>query len=336
MTSIPHPPHNCIHSLEWFVNLTQKAYAPYMIDADRVLRSRIGWSRLADLWEELIDYTGLDIFSDILYLIKWGHLYSQPPNRDYSIMAEAASKELLADTPAFHAWTKHYFFSCYIQGLSDELYLRPSPHPYCHSTLHHQFADSVMTVKLWRYQHGHKGACKTAVRFIDRYKKAITKLIPNARSWDAEYWLEENHILDEIFRVHHVDYRNALNEYTCLLRLLTQTKGIPKCMDSYSLMYLCNLTTLSPSLVSSVWSSCNSDTLVQLFLLAEKRAYHLFESNCPQRVFFGRFSCEDITYALLHRSWLFSHFSQQLYSGTISQKYVSKIKRAVLNIELRR
>ena len=326
---------NSIHSLEYFCELTQKAYAPHTVSTDQVLHSQNGWARLADLWEELIDRTDLDMIADILATIKWGQMLCKAPNSDYLTLVNSACEELLADTPAFRAWSKHYFFRCSFIGIAEEFYYRTTSHPYCHSDVHHWYVDSEMTLKLWKRLPGRKKSSTASARFIEKYQNNIIKLIPSARFWSADYWLDENHIHDELFRVHHVDYRIVPDEYHCLFRLISDTKSFPKRSDTYSLMYLCNLTSFSPSLVRHVWPNCAPDTLPKLFLLAEKRAYQLFEGSAPKRKFLGRFSLEDITYSQLHRSWLFAHIRQQFYSGNIPKPYVAKIKRSILNVELR-
>lgn len=106
-------------TLERFCEMTQNAYAPYAVDVCEVLHSSDGWTSLADLWEELIDETGKDIFADVLHLIKWGTPFLKDSSLAYQKLVLAICEALQSNSPAFYAWTSHYFFKCCIDGITE-------------------------------------------------------------------------------------------------------------------------------------------------------------------------------------------------------------------------
>ncbi len=322
-----------IPSLEDFCNLTQKAFAPYHIDVSTVLCSTDGWTSLADLWEELIFETQKDLFTDALHLIKWGIPLSINEHQAYHNLVWTICEALLCDTPAYCAWINHYFCKCCIHGITldniDQRWHPETSHEHCH------FLSAQAILKIWRYAHGHKTECNEAAGYIARYKAKIMRLIPQARHWNDDDWLNESNIFGEILRIHNIDFRSNLAAYRVLHRLLDSPITIPKTVYSSAINWLIRLEVCSPSLISAIWPVDGPDSIIKLFLLTEKTARYWFEACQNTESDEDGWRPTDTSYRSLKQSWIFAHVNQQLHSSNIPHCYASKVKQAILNVELR-
>lgn len=324
-----------IHTLDYFCKLTEKAFLPYDVTTNDILASKNGWRSLANLWEELVARTGFNIFSDVLSYIKWLNLVKKPPNGDYVALVQAASEELLANTPAYFAWLKHPFLIYCIRKMAKEFHYPIDSHPYCYSDFHHTYVHYELILKIGRYHPGYKRLCHAASKYIYEYKETFSSLLPSTQSWSADRWIDENNILDEILRVYNVDYRKNLNDYCLLFDLLSQHETIPKHIDSFDLRLLGNMTICFPGLLETIWNGCNTNNIIRLFLLAEKRAQLLHEDKIPCFTSFRAYTVNDLEYTTLSNSWLFSFAYQQHNAGTIDPLYANKVKRAIFNVSMR-
>lgn len=322
-----------LHTLAYFCELTKTAYTPYVVDVEPVLCSRNGWTSLADLWEELIYETGKDIFADVLHLIKWGTPFEKNGSTAYQKLVLVICEALQSDTPAFFAWTKHYFFKCCIEAITED-HFDISWYPHI-SNEHYHFLASQATLKIWHYTYGHKKACDDAACYITHYKTRIMKLLPQARHWHPDECTDENNIHNEIFRVYGIDFRCNLAAYRVLHQLLDAPTTIPKRINSPAIDSLIRLDLCSPILISAIWPDENPDIIIKLFLLAEKTARYWFDIFSDEVGDKGGWLPTDARYAYLRKSWLFAYVHQQLDSKKIPHRYVFKVKQAILNVELR-
>ena len=317
-------PINSIHSLEYFCDLTCRAFPDKVFQTQRILSHCDGWGILADEWERLCSGTYLFVMRDILHTLVWGFPYQKAVNDEYFMLVKMASEELMNDTPAHRIWTqKRYFKVAKIDVAHD---------PYCGSPDHYYFVECVMTLKLWRYLPGHEKECKKADCYIEQYKNRICKLIPTAQKWYSDYWLDERHILKEILRVHNVDYSHNFISYLCLNVLLVQAEKKSNDVDYEALIYLCNIDICSMSLVKIVW---DASELALLLLYAEKIADNLNDKKDPYGLPLPFDGMGDITYTSLCQCWLFKYVRQQLNEGSIAPQYITDTKRAIFNISMR-
>lgn len=319
-------------TLECFCEMTQSAYAPYVVDVSEVLHSSDGWTSLADLWEELIDETGKDIFADVLHLIKWGAPFRKDSPLAYQKLVLAICEALQSNSPAFYAWTSHYFFKCCIDGIT-EVHFDSKWYPHV-SSEHYHFLTSLTTLKIWKYIPGHITACNNAACNIARYKSRIIKLLPHARHWQQDDWLDESNIFREILHIYNLDFSCNLTAYGVLHQLLDSPTAIPEKIDAPAINSLIRLDLCSPELIATIWPLNNANIITKLFLLAEKTACYWFDVFSNEVCDKDGWRPTDSRYTCLRQSWLFAYICQQLYSEKISHRYVSKVKRAVLNIEL--
>ena len=320
-------------SIEQFCEMTQKAYAAYAVDVDVVLNSHDGWTALANLWEELIYETGKDLFADALHLIKWGFPICINEQQAYQDLILAVCEAILSNTPAYHAWIKHYFFRCCVQGITKDnvdYHWHPGT-----SKEHFRFLTAQTIVRLWRYAHGHKAVCNDATLYVDRYKARIMRIIPQSCHWNYDQWRDESNIFREILRLYNLDFSCNLTAYSILHQLLDAPTAVPKKIDTPAVDSLIYLDLCSPELITAIWPLSNANIIIKLFLLAEKTACYWFDLLSDEVCDEDGWRPTDSRYTYLRQSWLFAYVRQELYSNKIPARYTSKVKRAVLNIELR-
>lgn len=313
-------------TIEFFCELTQKAYAPYIVDVSEVLLSSDGWTSLADLWEEMFYDTKKDAIADALHLIKWGIPFCKDSSLAYQKLVISISEVLLSDTPAYTAWIKHYFFKCCIDAITIEGNDRRY-HPNT-SADHFDFLTDQAILKLWRYSYGHKAACNAAARRLALYKTRIITLLPQALYWNPDAWLDEEHIFEEILHTHGADYRGKSTDYLIVSILLDSPRNLTSKTIPKIIKYLGNLETFSPSLAKCIWQNYDNSILCRMLLYAGELANTTRENNA----YLGRCPTNYIDYQRLQKSWLYLYSCQQLYAGGIPANYTAKVKKAIFNI----
>lgn len=324
-----------IHSLEYFCDLTCRAFQLEDFPTRKILSSRNGWRILADEWDQLSLETDFDVMYDALYTIKWCYFDAKDGNDAYIMLVRSACEELLADTPAHRAWTQLDYFDSIVQNLCTEMHYRTAAHPCCYSMEHHIYVCNELALKIWRCLPGYKRVCNAAIREYEQYRERIIKLIPDAQKRPSYYWLDENHIFDEILKVYNVDYRCNDTDYFCLTCLLANTGAIPGRSNSCALFFLCNLKSFSTGLARAIWNTCDESTFVKLLCLAEKRAERLHNGSVSPRYVTGVKAVGDITYTRLCQSWLFKYVQQQLNEGAIDPRYIKKARKVIFDISMR-
>jgi len=251
----------------------------------------------------------------------------------YQDLVIATCEAILSDTPAYRSWIKHYFFRCCIKGITEDSADR-CWHPNI-TNAHLHFLDAQATLKIWRYTHGHKVACDHADRYVSRYKARIMRIIPLSRHWNYNEWIDESNIFREILHIYKLDFSCNPTAYAILHQLLDYPTAIPEKIDSPAINSLIRLDICSPTLLSALWPIEHPNSITKLFLLAEKTARYWIDVFSNEVCDKDGWCPKDYSYTYLSQSWLFAYIQKQLYSEKISHCYVSKVKQAILNVELR-
>ena len=322
-------------SLQDFCDLTRRGCTLKYFPCDRIVNSPIGWAKLADAWEALVDETDLDIMRDAAYRIKWG-IKPTGPSPVYPELIDEVCKALLSDGPAYDAWIQHDYCSSAIFETADEYNpwsVGGSPHSF--SYWHHRYTEAKMLLKILNYRKGHITKCKDMASFVRHYECRILKLLPNAAHWSAEYWLNENNIFDELANVCSYDYRHDLSAYHALLCLTTSPKRMPNSRDSDIVRCAATVHQLPSQWSKAIWPAKTESVIIQLFLLAEKRAREIFNDSSRRHSYGGYDAIPDVDYTVLSQSWLCTYANDLLENAKCSASSSEAIKRALFNVSIR-
>lgn len=319
-------------NLKDFCELTRKAYHLKYFPVDAIIQSTNGWTKLADRWELLIDETDMDIFRDVAYLLKWG-TPAESPTLEYQVLVDAVSTALLNEGPAREAWVNHeYCLSAVFETAREYNPWVSGGSVYSISYWHYKYTMCKMLIRVLNYRKGHVTKCKDFASHIRYYEERIIKLLPDAAHWPAEYWLNENNIIDELDKVCPYDYRNDISSYHALLHLASSPKRMPTDRDWHTAKYISNVKACSVPLVKAIWPNKTDDALIRLLLLAEKRAEDAF-NNPEQNSFAALYDpMPEIDYTLLSKSWLFSYINMLQTDQQISPASSDRVKQALFNI----
>lgn len=324
-----------ILSLKDFCDLTRKACQLKFFPTDTIVSNHHGWIKLAELWEALIDETDVDIFRDAAYFIKWC-IPAEGPSPAYQHLVEAVSNALLHDGPAREAWLNYeHCYSVILETVDEFNPWITGGATYSFSDWHHHYISYKMLLRILNYRKGHITKCKKLATFVRYYEGRIIKLLPHAANWSAEYWLNENHIIDELNDVCPYDYRNDLPSYNALLSLTSSPKRMPNPNDCDIIQYVSNVKKLAPCWAKAIWPAKTDAIIVQYLLLAEQR---VAESLTKPWLCYsiGLYDpIPGVDYTLLSRSWVVSYVNSLLLSGELPTDTAGDVKRALFNIAIK-
>ena len=256
-----------IHTLEFFCELTHKACALESFPTSKILTRPNGWTKLANVWTDLIEEADIDIFRDTIRKIKWG-VPPKGPTAEYALLIDAVCEELFADGPAFRSWIKVDQHKAVIREENRDYTPWCSDHPYCYSEEHNAYLQSKMLLRIGNYKNGYKAKSREAARVVDRYENSVKILISEAEYWSVEYWLDENHIYDALYSICKYDYRKDPSLYDtllCMLHLITSDYCLSGDKKLDTLTLVCNVTFLPAQWVAAIWPNNTINKVVHLF-----------------------------------------------------------------------
>lgn len=226
------------------------------------------WVELAEVWKDKIEDGAYDIFVDAVHRIMWG-IPSNQYKPKYKEIIQIVIKELLSDGEAFDAWDDYPVCSLAIEVLSSETEpWADAPDKYRRSVEHYQYLSDKV---LWKIRYSKKKyayldePCKHA---IQAYEYAIKKIIPEAKSWDEDYWYNEGHIYDAIEELYGVDYSDDYIEYGRILIMLMNEEDDEFTHDCIEAWCASNIKRMPMSLAEVIWPYYTEEKITKMFLFA--------------------------------------------------------------------
>ena len=238
------------------------------------------WIELIDAWDQLLEGGSEGIFEEACHIVMWG-IPSKHRKLQYDSIVKLVIAEMLRDGDAFNAWDTCEFFEDAIGYMSSEMD-PDSDYEYRYSIEHYQYLSDRFLLKVRYSKAKYSNEKALYEQSILSYQTAIKKIVPVASEWSEAYWNDENHILDEIFKLYGVDYR-AIDclEYGRILIILQGSQHSKLPSEIVEAWCATNIKTLPLSLAKAIWSTFTEEKILAMFLIAvEEAEIQLHDKAC--------------------------------------------------------
>ena len=231
------------------------------------------WIQLIELWEGFLEGGAGGIFEEAAHRIMWGVPCAHRRSRHDDII-ELVMQEMLADGDAFAAWDTCEIFENAVGYMSSEVDADlEGDASYRFSVQHYEYLAKKL---LWKVRFSKSMYAEEGTRYekqIQAYETAIKTIVPAATNWTADYWIDENHILDEILKLYGVDYRCLdFEEYDRILQLIINKHMSDTPDEMKEAWYACNIKHLPYSLAEVIWPNFTQEHVLSIFLRAAEEA----------------------------------------------------------------
>lgn len=269
------------------------------------------WIELIDAWDQLLEGGSEEIFEEACHIIMWGipREYRRSP---YDKIVELVIAEMLRDGDAFNAWDSCEFFENAVGYMSSEMDPN-SDYEYRYSIEHYYYLCDRFLLKV-RYSKAKYSDEKVPYeKSVLAYETAIKKIVPAASEWSEKYWLDENHILEEIYKLYGVDYRcEDFLEYGRLLIILMGSKHSELSSEIVEAWCATNIKTLPLSLAKAIWANFTEVKILRNFLIAAEMADdQLYDKECGAHYKYDYLHPIGVfTHSAIHDSWIYPLISE--------------------------
>lgn len=284
------------------------------------------WLALVGIWDHFLEGGSSGIFEEASHRIMWGvpRMYGKSP---YDKIVELVVSEMLQDGDAFNAWDTCDTFDEVVAYMSSESEPN-SDYDYRYSIEHCNYLSNrfLWKVKFSKAKYADEKACCEKELLI--YETAIKKIVPSALSWNEDYWIDENHILDEIYALYGVDYRHIdCLEYGRILIILmgSEYSGFPS--EIVEAWCATNIKTLPFSLAKAIWQNFTEEKILRFFLMAaEKADDQFYDTECVDSYQDEYIHpIEVFEYSAIYKSWMYPLISNwnedpELYDPFIKER----------------
>jgi hypothetical protein len=269
------------------------------------------WIELIYAWDMLLEGGSDEIFEEACHIIMWGfpREYRRSP---YDKIVELVIAEMLRDGDAFNAWDSCEFFENAVGYMSSEMD-PDSDYEYRYSIEHYQYLRDRFLLKV-RYSKAKYSDEK--VRYEKRiwsYQMAIKKMVPAASEWSEDYWIDENHILDEIYKRYGVDYHGIdCLEYGRILIIMMGLEHSELPSEIVEAWCATNIKTLPLSLAKAIWPIFTEEKILTMFFTAVEEA----EAQLCDREYWTCYKEQYIhpvgvfEHSSIYESWVYPLISQ--------------------------
>lgn len=231
------------------------------------------WILLIELWDDCLEGGAGGIFEEAAHRIMWGVPCAHRRSNHDDII-ELVMREMLTDGEAYAAWDTCEIFEDSVGYMSGEMDADLEGETYYRFSVQHY--EYLANKLLWKVRFSKGAYAEEGTRYekqIQAYETAIKTIVPAATNWTADYWIDENHILDEILKLYGVDYRCLdFEEYDRIL-LLIMNKCMSDTPDEITeAWYACNVQYLPYPLAEAIWPNFTQEHVLSIFLKAAEEA----------------------------------------------------------------
>lgn len=278
---------------------------------DMFMGNESKWIELLGAWDQLLEGGFEEIFEEACHIIMWGipREYRRSP---YDKIVKLVIAEMLRDGDAFNVWDSCEFFEDAIGYMSSEMD-PDSYYEYRYSIEHYQYLCDKFLLKV-RYSKAKYSDKKADYeKRILSYQTAIKKIVPVASEWSEEYWIDENHIFDEISKRYGVDYRDIdCLEYGRILIILLGSQYSGFSSEIVEAWCATNIKILPLSLAKAIWLDFTEEKILSMFLIAVENA----EAQLYDRAYWTGYKGNHLhpvgafEHSTIYESWIYPLISQ--------------------------
>jgi len=297
------------------------------------------WIEMEEAWE-LLPGGSFGIFREAIHRIMWGIPSCNATT--YNDIVDVVVEELLKDGGASNIWTDDES-ACYAayKYMCDALYPFIENDDYWFSLEHYKYLRDKMMWKILYSKGGWGKGISSFKRRLTDYENAIKKLIPAAEKWEEDYWYDESHIHDEIFKLYGIDYRNdpVLGDidYGRILLILMNDEADESENKTREIWCACNISRMPFSLAKVLWPENTEEKIVEMMGAAVKEADPIdivngLKAGSKKDLLhpIGVFEFKD-----LRNSWIYNLMTRWVYSDELDKSFKDRVKKIHFNISVK-
>lgn len=291
------------------------------------------WLDLADIWKRYSDEAcEYSVFDLALHKIYWG-IYPENTPTEYIPLLTLVETELLTDGPAYAAWKYHIAYRFAFRYMTEQ----EKAFKYRGPRVHSRIFRSYQNARFWfavvykREVPGLIDPTKASMRDMraakthenvyavcDGFEKVVLCLIPEAKNWSDEQWLDDLNLRRMLKKKYNLEYKDFDDNFDMLMVALMNKLHYNKPMY---LAQILRLTDLPTGVVKQIWPTQTEEELKKLFLKASSRA------KCAETKVQNGTSYRQgaYSYEKLRNSWLY----KQLYINITNKSALDPLERKV-------
>ena len=322
--------------LETIFDLTVKLSSINPATVKRSKSAEQYWSFIEKTWKTSADVIGGNVMDIVLFHIHWGcYPAKMSQSTDFLKLVELAECEFLKHTSEMEiAKSKQIFRSAYTAAIKSKSPYVMQKHCWKSSTykeflqnktLYKLYGGQVIVEKLnFAVTPNHiledmKDKAMTCYKY-EQFKKRINKLLPAARAWSDEEWVNQQNILTNLQNAYGINYAVEWQDFDNLMYVLGElTKDEP------SMYYVLTLKSFPYQMAQAIWPTDTNGKLEKLFIHFCKK-YKKYMSRAKS---YSACSYKDALSMrdMILNSWLY----KELYSWYANKTYeLSKEARKML------
>ena len=258
------------------------------------------WLDILDIWKANEQKVGYNILYASIYHIAWDKYPVENIKTNEKELLELVERAVLNEGYAYETWAKSKEFVDALHEVLETTYKHltdSSKGPFWFARYVFSRTLSMIKFKSKNLMDTYEGMYVKESTVM--FEGAIRKLIPTAKNWDAQMWLDEKAIMDKIYKAHGIDYSKDYGEFDSLI-------------DVFSLMLdgrsydrsLMLIKSFPESMAASLWPKNTDDNVERFFTRICNRCSKISKKSNISR---SKFRRDVIT-----NSWVYS----QYHNGT--------------------
>lgn len=234
------------------------------------------WKELIEVCEELFSDGVIGMFWEAAYRIMWGVPFVEYDEEREEII-RLVIHELLTDGPAFYAWDSCDCLRLATIEVCDSIDARIMDDITFFCTVkHYDYLKDKMMCRIFCSKSRYSNDFAYYAENVRKYESIINKLIPVSITWDEDFWIDENHIHDEIVNLYGVDYRkdNDPNhkDYNQLVLLLNIPYRDRRRYLFFEAFLATRIKNMPFALAQVIWPDDTENKIIRVFRKAYREA----------------------------------------------------------------
>lgn len=286
------------------------------------------WDDLQDIWRSNVQQLDCVVMNSVMYHIALGWYPGQGMSRDLQDLLLMVEQAVLAEGYAFEVWKESGVLRRELDFVR-ELMTPGSELACCGSKWFGRYVYSCTFSQV--YLKRRKvcsefedmcwedfmmfGTTHQARANVVVFESAIESLLPGAKAWTRGQWTDESWIMQEIYRVHGIDYTLDYSGFDALIDVFALR--LNGCSYDRSLMLL---DAFPDTMMACLWPQNTQLELERFFLRVSKRTRKQMKAN-PNT--YGAFHTRVLT-----NSWVWNYY----FNGTVT--FSNKVKAEKFNVML--
>lgn len=286
------------------------------------------WYDLLDIWSSNAQHMNCVVMNSVMHHIAWGWYPGNEMSKELQDLLLLVEKAVLEEGYAFEVWLKSGVLRRELNFVREMCNCR-SELTYCNSRWFGRYVYSrtfsqvrLKKRKIASYFEGMEredyyifGTAPRARDKVHDFENAIKALLPGSKSWSKTQWSDEKWIMQEIYRVHGVDYSQDFHAFDELVDVFVAVQN----GRSYDRSLLL-LDAFPESMLVCLWPRDTQLKLERFFLRVAKRTRKQMKTNPNTRAAFRT--------SVLTNSWVWRYYSNS--PATCS----NKVKTEQFNVQL--